>query len=79
MWLRMQLNLSACRILVSVLWIRGSSSLSFSIAVVAVDRTASMIKQSVWFLTLSRYFWFICTVVDHAMEPYSRWGLTVSW
>ena len=31
------------------------------------------------FWTLSNACWLVFAVVDHAEEPYSRWGLTVPW
>ena len=46
---------------------------------IGVDRIAPVIRRSAWFWTLSRACWLFFAVVDHAVEPYSRWGLTVPW
>ena len=40
---------------------------------------AQVISLSAWFWTLSRACWLVFDVVDHAVEPHSRWGLTVPW
>ena len=49
--------------------------MSLSISVIGVDRIAPVIRRSAWFWTLSRACWLVFAVVDHAVEPYSRWGL----
>ena len=79
-WFVMHLNFSACiMFLASVLWPRGWTPVRLSISVIGVDRIALVIKRSAWFWRLSRACWLVFAVVDHAVEPYSRWGLTVPW
>ena len=52
---------------------------SLTISVIGVDRTVPVIRRSAWFWTLSRACWLAFAVVDHAVELYSIWGLTVPW
>ena len=46
---------------------------------IGVDCIAPVIRRITWFWTLSRACWLVFAVLDHAVEPYSRWGLTVPW
>ena len=79
-WFVKHLNFSACiMFLASLRWPRGWTSVSLSISEIGVDRIAPVIRRSAWFWTLSRACWLAFAVVDHAMEPYSRSGLTVPW
>ena len=79
-WFPMQVNVSACiRILASLLWPRGWTPVSLSISVIDVDHITPVIRQSAWFWTLSRTCWLVFAVADHAVGPYSNWGLTVPW
>ena len=79
-WFVKHLNFSACiMFLASLRWPRGWTPVSLSISVIGVDRIAPVIRWSAWFWTLSRACWLVFAVVDHTVEPYSRWGLTVPW
>ena len=53
--------------------------MSLSISVIGVGHIAPVISRSAWFWTLSRACWVVFAVADHAVEPYSRWGLTAPW
>ena len=44
--------------------------------VIGVDFIAPVMMRSAWFVILSRDCWLVFAVVDHAVELYSRTGLT---
>ena len=44
--------------------------------VMGVDFIAPVMMRSAWFWILSRDCWLVFAVVDHAVELYSRTGLT---
>ena len=47
-----------------------------SMNVMGVDFIAPVMMRSAWFWILSRDFWLVFAVVDHAVELYYRTGLT---
>ena len=79
-WSGRHLNFSAWIIfLVSLRWLRGCIAVSLSISVIGVECITPVIIHRAWFCTLSSSCSFVIAVVDHVVEPYSRWGLTVPW
>ena len=66
-------------ILASLRWLRNWMHVSCSIALIGVDLMAPVIMQRAWFWTLSRACWVVFAQVDHAVELYSRCGLTDPW
>ena len=63
----------------SLFWLSGGIVVSFSISVIGVVFIAPVIKRRAWFCVLSRVCWLDVAVVDQALDPYSRQGLTAPW